>query len=405
MQADSADLREIIRSGDFSKLKGLVEGNLLECKGQPYDLVSDGGKRELAKDVSSFANSDGGLIIIGARTKKGGSFGDEIDEIRPFERNMLNPNQYHNVLRDWVYPTLIDVEISFHKTLVGQGGIFLIDVPKQPADRKPFLIKKTLEQQVEQQRIIEIIFGYVERIRDNSQPWSVVDLQTALRKGLNYEKNLEQQFKLEAFPAFKEESWQVKQLILEKPDYWHFLLTEKLLRSKFQQVRLGITDLERGSLIQKHRSLSGQEFRNWFLSKFQEMEAAVKLISVCINTEIPSAWSGITSELSDPTPIFSAVNRLYIACNALLEWEFDVFAVHPPDDLEPLRLSLLGSTKEVLDEIASLPDHMAAAVKQGREHTGPDSITYNAHLELRFTRSKLISDTIEQLKNSPAWNY
>ena len=89
--------------------------------------------------------------------------------------------------------------------------------------------------------------------------------------------------------------------------------------------------------------------------------------------------------------------------NALAEWEADVFAVHPPDDLEPLRVALLGSTKEALDEIAALPDHLAAAVRKGKEHTGPEPVVYKIHLELRFTRGKVISETIEQLKKSAAW--
>lgn len=396
---DSQSIKEILKSGEFARLKGIVEDEHLECKGQPYDLTWDGNKRELAKDVSSFANSDGGLIIIGVRTKKGEHFGDEIEEIRPFDQGILNPGQYHNIIREWIYPAPIDIKIEFWRASLGQAGVFVIDVPKQPDNRKPFLIKKIIEQQ----KIVETVFGYAERVRDNSQPWSVLDLQNAMRKGLNYEKTLEHQFKLDSFPAFKEENWKVKQLLLERPALWHFLLTEELLRPRFQQLRLGTRDLERGSLIRKHRILNGQEFMNWFLSKFQELQSAIALISTCINDEIPSAWSGVTDDASDPTPILRAVNRLDAACNALLEWEFDVFAVHPPDGLEPLRLSLLGSTKEVLDEITGLPDHLAAAVQKRREHIGPDPVVYKAHLELRFTRSKLITDTLEELKGSPAW--
>jgi hypothetical protein len=400
MQLDSNRIREILESGDFAGLHGVVEDEHLECKGQPYDLISDTSKRELAKDVSSFANADGGLIVIGIRTKKGEHFGDEIEEVRPFDPGIFNPDQYHKIIREWIYPPPVNVEIRFYKTSFDKTGVFVIEIPKQPEDRKPFLIKKTIEQQ---QKISETVFGYAERIRDNSQPWSVLDLQNTLRKGLNYERTLERQFKLQSFPAFKEESWQVKQLILEKPPFWHFSLTEGLLRPRFQRLSRGVNDLEKGALLRKHRIFSGQEFMNWFLSKFQELQAAVALINTCVNNEIPAAWLGITDDLSDPTPILIAVDRLYSACNALLEWEFDVFAVHPPDALEPLRLALLGSTKEVLDEIAALPDHLAAAVRKGQEHTGSEPIVYSAHLELRFTRSKLISDTLEQLKSSPAW--
>lgn len=400
MRLDQHAITEILASGDFARLSGVTEGKHLECKGQPYDLSQDGNKRELAKDVSSFANTDGGIIIIGARTKKSSThFGDEIDEVRPFEQSLLNPNQYQKILNEWLFPLPLDVIISFHKAAFSPKGIFAINIPKQPDNLRPFLIKKT----VEHQKIAEVLFGYAERTDDNSKPWSVVDLQNMLRKGLNYEKHLEQQFKLESLPAYRNESWQIKQMVLEKPDYWHFLLTEELLRNRIRRLRSTISDLENGALIRKHQNLSGREFRVWVRSKFQELEAAINLISRCINHELPDAWQVASVEPCDPMPILQAVDRLNAACNALTEWEADIFAVHPPDDLEPLRVALLGSTKETLDEIEKLPDHLAAAVRKGREHTGSEPIVYQAHLELRFTRSQLISETIKRLKESSAW--
>ena len=41
------------------------EGLLIDYKRGPYDLGSEGGKKELAKDVVSFANTQGGAVIVG----------------------------------------------------------------------------------------------------------------------------------------------------------------------------------------------------------------------------------------------------------------------------------------------------------------------------------------------------
>jgi hypothetical protein len=38
------------------------------------------------------------------------------------------------------------------------------------------------------------MFGYVERIRDNSQPYNLRDIQSILRFGLNYEKSIQKRF-------------------------------------------------------------------------------------------------------------------------------------------------------------------------------------------------------------------
>lgn len=46
------------------------EGLNLDYKGQAYDLSSTGDKRDLAKDTTSFANTEGGLILVGIPEKR-----------------------------------------------------------------------------------------------------------------------------------------------------------------------------------------------------------------------------------------------------------------------------------------------------------------------------------------------
>ena len=191
MSSDLEKIKEILESGDFSKLVGRIEGNSLECKGQPYNLSTEAGKRELAKDVSSFANLRGGLIIIGAKTKKSQvHFSDEIEEIRPLEQKLIDPEQYHKILREWIYPEVQNLSIRFYREASSTKGVFVIDIPEQKQDLKPFLIKKSLDGQ----KTVEVLFGYAERRRDNSQPLSVVDIHTALQKGLYYDQNIKRGF-------------------------------------------------------------------------------------------------------------------------------------------------------------------------------------------------------------------
>lgn len=107
MELTRSRLEEILQTSDFDALIGEIENDWFECKGQPYQLDNDSDKRELAKDVSSFANYEGGHILIGIRTKPSSSqFGDEAEQIRSFEQSLVNINQYYNVVRDWIYPTL-----------------------------------------------------------------------------------------------------------------------------------------------------------------------------------------------------------------------------------------------------------------------------------------------------------
>ena len=82
MGINGTQLQEIVQSGDFESLLGEIESAEFECKAQPYAFDTDSGKRELAKDVSSFANSTGGYIFIGIKTKASSAhFGDEVEAI------------------------------------------------------------------------------------------------------------------------------------------------------------------------------------------------------------------------------------------------------------------------------------------------------------------------------------
>jgi predicted HTH transcriptional regulator len=98
-------IREILQSGDFSQFVGEPEGGILDAKEQPYNLRGEAGKYDLAKDVSSFANTDGGFIIIGLKTEPGKTLRSEvIKEIRTFNRDLIDGSEYDDVLRSWLYP-------------------------------------------------------------------------------------------------------------------------------------------------------------------------------------------------------------------------------------------------------------------------------------------------------------
>ncbi|MBA3715060.1 MAG: ATP-binding protein [Pyrinomonadaceae bacterium] len=180
---------EIIERGDFRSFIGEIECEWFDCKRQPYQLDSEKDKRELAKDVSSFANTLGGYILIGVETTKSQDhFRDEVTNLKPFNQNLVDAEQYYKLLQQWVYPEVEGVGISWIASSDDDSkGIVVIKIPEQKDAVKPFLIKNFID---DGGKKVEIIFGYAERRRDNSQPFSVIDLQKALRSGLSYDNQL-----------------------------------------------------------------------------------------------------------------------------------------------------------------------------------------------------------------------
>ena len=63
-----AEIQDILTRGAFDELTGALENEFFEAKSEPWDLSSERGKFDLAKDVSSLANGRGGLILVGAST-------------------------------------------------------------------------------------------------------------------------------------------------------------------------------------------------------------------------------------------------------------------------------------------------------------------------------------------------
>jgi len=191
MEFTIKELEKIISSGDFNPMIGKIENDFFDCKSQIYDLKNEYSKRELAKDVSSFANLNGGYILVGLKTEDSKThFGEEIKEINFIDKALVDTGQYNNVINDWIYPKIDGVEVKWITTGESVKGVLIIKIPPQKESQKPFLIKKIIEEKKDS----EIIFGYSKRKQDKSESLKIEDIHRAIRDGLLYDKNIENRF-------------------------------------------------------------------------------------------------------------------------------------------------------------------------------------------------------------------
>lgn len=190
MALNADQISALIDSGDFGALIGEVEGAEFECKAQPYQVGTESGKRELAKDVSAFANTNGGVIFLGVKTKASTAhFGDEVEEIRPFPQSLVNTSQYTDLLRAWIFPEIAGVDIRWVPTKSDASkGVVVVTIPKQAPTVGPFLITKTIDGS----KSIETVFGYAARKGDRNPPLEVKELQGYLRAGFHYQEKIEE---------------------------------------------------------------------------------------------------------------------------------------------------------------------------------------------------------------------
>jgi hypothetical protein len=132
--------RDLIVAGRAGALVGLREGTWLDVKSAPYRLDVDANKFELARDVSAFANAQGGLLLLPATTRNERN-GEVVDEIRDLDLNLVDVNQVRDVLSTWVHPTIVGLEVRAVETTHGRGQL-LIHVPPQPSDSWPYLVTR-----------------------------------------------------------------------------------------------------------------------------------------------------------------------------------------------------------------------------------------------------------------------
>lgn len=129
-----------VRGGHAKLLIGQSEGHWLDAKSQEYDLTDTRGKVGLAQAVARFANAEeGGLIVVGAKTKKtpGGEVIREVRGVVPRQND--TQARYLDVLDQHLYPPVSGIKIDLVPA-EDERTLIAIDVPPQADEHKPFLV-------------------------------------------------------------------------------------------------------------------------------------------------------------------------------------------------------------------------------------------------------------------------
>lgn len=137
--ADADGVVNVIEAGYPGGLIGLVEGDWLEAKSQPWNLDADFGKIELAQDVARLANAAGGVIVIGAATRKddGKETIARADGIRP---DLFRPHRVRMTLDARVYPSIEGIRVGRAVIKESQLAIGYVRVPRQDPGDLPFIV-------------------------------------------------------------------------------------------------------------------------------------------------------------------------------------------------------------------------------------------------------------------------
>lgn len=136
---DPQAVMNVIEAGYPSGLIGAIESEWLEAKSQPWRFDTDFGKIELAQDVARLANAGGGVIVVGAATRKaeGVETLTRVDGIRP---EGFSPHRTRMIIDARVYPPVVGLTV---RRVLIQGShlaIGYVRIPPQDPSTQPFLV-------------------------------------------------------------------------------------------------------------------------------------------------------------------------------------------------------------------------------------------------------------------------
>lgn len=195
---------------------------------------------------------------------------------------------------------------------------------------------------------------------------------------------------------FSDETDLARQIIIDKPYAWEYLLTAELLRSKIKPILKRVISLERGLYAKPLRLIPRSRIYGWFQERTAELAALAPALSGIINHEIMDAW-GPPGVPGLPESILSACNLFEEACRNILEWEENVRFSLMPSEFEELQHLLKGVGSRLVQQVATIPDRISDVFS---DIEVPNDIHINVMIDLPDGWSEEFSSELARISGS-----
>lgn len=155
------------------------------------------GRYELAKDVSAFANAEGGHIVIGLTHKEKEKedtivrlthrlpeheITEEISGLELISEAEFDIHKYKGLIKHYIFPQIDNIEITWQKSAEEKGkGIGHIFIPPQEETKKYFLITRGIV--IEGEKLKDNVVGLAIRDGSSNEPISGSEIYKIMLNG------------------------------------------------------------------------------------------------------------------------------------------------------------------------------------------------------------------------------
>jgi len=173
---------------------------------------------------------------------------------------------------------------------------------------------------------------------------------------------------MEPIPAvYADSSPEIQALVQNRPDYWEFLLSSRLLNDILARGRDKLACLDEGILTTPCEYLADLETcmkRSVVLMEdFRRLTGSINPIL----GRLMLAW-GSAGEPSDPVRIHDACGHFESAIEGIIRWETQYRALRYPDEYKPLFAPCIGLAPSLFKAIEVLPNKLLEIVETSKKN-------------------------------------
>jgi len=246
------------------------------------------------------------------------------------------------------------------------------------------------------------LFQFIKKIQDENQ-WiftyerasEIIEiLKCQISCFLKYLIDRKKEGKLSPISEFVNETERSQQIALEKPDFWEFLLTIELLKSKLAVINRNFNDLEKGLIHRNTQKVNGTEFLKIVSTKCDDLVSLMNLLKVACTEEIPLSWGG-PGVAGVATEIKRAVDIIVSGSEMLLEWEADLLSISPPDVFLKIKNKMQDWTTQIFNQLFVIPENIQSVIDMPNpegQHTINLVFEEPPHIEELTEEIKYLSD-------------